>query len=64
MTETPGWPALMKPETAASYCDISTRTLNRLRAAKKFPPPAEVGESPRYRREDLDAWIKKLKVSA
>lgn len=63
-TDSPDWPALMKPETAAAYIEISPRQINRLRAAKEFPPPVEVGGSPRYRRTDLDSWIKRLKTKA
>ena len=37
--------------------DISVRTLWRLRAAGKVPPPIRLGGSVRWRMQELETWI-------
>ena len=66
MTEMQDWPALMSPAVAALYCDMSRSTLERKRKEKTFPPASyELGErQPRWKRADIDAWIKKLRVAS
>jgi predicted DNA-binding transcriptional regulator YafY len=54
---------LMTEREAAAYLRVSPRTLRRYRTEKPAgtgPPVAGyVGRSPRYRRADLDAWLKR-----
>ena len=53
-------PALMTRETAAYYIDGSVRDIDELRALGHITP---VGKQKRvkFRKDDIDAWIKTLK---
>jgi hypothetical protein len=54
-------PLLTEPE-AAKVLRVSTSTLKRWRLAETGPPVAGyVGRSPRYRRSELLAWIRRGK---
>lgn len=54
------WPELMKPSTAAKYCDLSRKTIWRLRVEGKLKAvePLSPGEF-MFRRVDLDAFIQR-----
>jgi predicted DNA-binding transcriptional regulator AlpA len=57
-------PLLTEPE-AAEVLRVSTSTLKRWRLAGTGPPVAGyVGRSPRYRRSELLAWIRRGKPTA
>ena len=51
----------LKPLTnkkgTAAWCDCSTRQIELLVAAGKFPPPIRLGTHPRWRRSDLLNWL-------
>ena len=49
--------ALMTEHELAAYLQVSLRTVRRWRAAGKGPPVLWAGDRPRYRREDVDAWL-------
>lgn len=54
------WPALMSPETAAAYLDLSVRTIEKLRATGQLPAAVKLPgdlRCVRFRREDLDAAV-------
>ncbi|MTD17503.1 helix-turn-helix domain-containing protein [Nakamurella sp. YIM 132087] len=56
------WPALMDREQAAAYLGgISLTSLRALTDRKAFPK-VFVLSMPRYRRADIDAFIKHLRV--
>ncbi|MCA9012138.1 MAG: helix-turn-helix domain-containing protein [Planctomycetaceae bacterium] len=48
---------LLTARQVANLLNISTRTLWRLKSAGKIPPAIRVGNSVRWRREDLNSWI-------
>lgn len=49
---------LLSAADAARMCRISRRTWFRLVSAGKTPASVRVGGSPRWRRGDLDDWIR------
>lgn len=56
-------PALMTRELAAYYISGSLRDLDRLRESKEITPVGE-GRRVKYRKEDLDAYVAKVKERA
>lgn len=51
-------PPLMTLNDVADHLQVTARTVQRRVAAGEFPRPILVGPTcPRWRREDLDAWI-------
>jgi predicted DNA-binding transcriptional regulator AlpA len=50
---------LISAEKLAQILDISVRTLWRMRAAGKIPPPIRLGGSVRWRAQEVRAWIEK-----
>jgi prophage regulatory protein len=55
---TPIGPTLMTLDDVAGHLQVTTRTVQRRIAAGEFPSPILVSPAcPRWRREDLDAWI-------
>lgn len=51
-------PPLMTLNDVADHLQVTARTVQRRVAAGEFPAPILVGPTcPRWRREDLDAWI-------
>jgi predicted DNA-binding transcriptional regulator AlpA len=51
-------PPLMTLNDVAEHFQVTARTVQRRVAAGEFPRPILVGPTcPRWRREDLDAWI-------
>ena len=58
------WPRAMDQKLAAEYCGMSARTFRRARPAEPKPvKPPRPGEKPmlKYFREDLDAYLDKMK---
>lgn len=47
---------LSRPEVCA-LLGIDQSTLNRLETKKDVPPRYQVSGTPKYRREDIDAWM-------
>ncbi len=52
--------SLLRPRDASEYLSVGVSTFYRLRRAPGFPSPVEVPglSAPRYRREDIDAWVR------
>ena len=50
-------PVLITKGQAAELVGISTRTLDRLVATGRFPPPIRLGGSRRWNRRALVRWI-------
>ena len=48
---------LLAADRVAELLDISTRTLWRLRAARKLPSPVKIGGSVRWRAKEIENWI-------
>ena len=55
----PGWPALLTKKLAAAYVGFSERWIEMHVSAGSFPQPKYLGDSPRWRRADVDEWIAK-----
>ncbi|QDT53855.1 Helix-turn-helix domain protein [Caulifigura coniformis] len=36
---------------------VCRRTIHRIRKAGELPEPIRIGRRPRWRREDIDAWL-------
>ena len=51
--------ALMTTKEAAEYLQISEWTLGRWRRAGEGPKSHKLGRQVRYRRQDLEIWIRK-----
>ena len=51
------WPGWMKKETVAAYCDCELGYVDQLVKRGLLPRPTDMGEAPRWRREDVDAWL-------
>ena len=49
---------LLTEQELADYCRVSLRTVQRWRAEGTGPPVLWAGDRPRYRREDVDAWLR------
>lgn len=55
-------PQLFDQADAMRYVGLPRSTWFRLRSADELPAPVSVpGSGPRWRRADLDTWLKKLK---
>lgn len=55
-------PQLFDQADAMRYVGLPRSTWFRLRSADELPAPVNVpGSGPRWRRADLDTWLKKLK---
>lgn len=50
-------PDLMTRPQLAEYLGISVVTLAQWAVAKKGPPVTKIGQSVRYRRETVSAWL-------
>ncbi|MBX3412617.1 MAG: helix-turn-helix domain-containing protein [Pirellulales bacterium] len=48
---------LISPDDLATILKVSKRTLWRLLSGAKLPRPIHVGRSPRWRLEEINAWI-------
>lgn len=61
----PDWPGAMKRMRAASYMDMAVSSFDAAVKAKEAPQPVMVPKGgPRWRREDLDAWLRDLAEAA
>ncbi|MEM7518372.1 MAG: helix-turn-helix domain-containing protein [Planctomycetota bacterium] len=49
---------LVTPQQVADLLQVSTRSLWRLRDAGKLPPPVKLGASVRWRRDEIEQWVK------
>lgn len=54
---------ILTSKEAASYLRVSMITLAKWRGAKKGPTYTRTGRSIKYRRRDLDAYLKKNAVT-
>lgn len=50
---------LLTREDLCQRLQISKRTVSRLVAAGKFPPPIRLGHSIRWRSADIESWIQR-----
>jgi excisionase family DNA binding protein len=50
---------LLTEQELADYCRVSLRTVQRWRAEGTGPPVLWAGDRPRYRREDVDTWLRR-----
>ncbi len=50
-------PALLSRKQVRQYTGLPERTLSRYAAAGTAPSPIRVGGRPRWRRDELEAWI-------
>jgi excisionase family DNA binding protein len=50
---------LMTERELAEYCRVSIATVRRWRAEGTGPPVEWAGTRPRYRRSEVDAWLKR-----
>lgn len=53
----PDWPAMMKRDTAARYCDMSAAEFERAIADGTIPLPIRFGDRERWSRAQLDRYI-------
>jgi len=54
------WPALMKRQTAAKYCDMSVPSFEKEVLSGRFPCGIVVGGLEHWRKAALDAAIERL----
>lgn len=55
---------LMRKKDVAKYCQCSERQVELMVKAGRLPKPIYISESsPRWRHEDLTAWLKQLQSS-
>lgn len=54
MTDLPAWPALMRRQLAAQYCDLSVAAFEREVAAGRFPQPCDTAGGERWYKAQLD----------
>lgn len=49
---------LATPQQVADLLQVSTRSLWRMRNAGKLPPPVKLGASVRWRRDEIEHWVR------
>ncbi|TWT67023.1 Helix-turn-helix domain protein [Posidoniimonas polymericola] len=49
---------LATPTQVAEMLQVSTRTLWRMRAAGKLPEPVRLGAAVRWRRDEIEQWVR------
>jgi hypothetical protein len=54
-----GRPELMTEAELADYCRVSIRTAQRWRTEGRGPPVLWAGNKPRYRKSEVDAWLRR-----
>lgn len=54
MTELPHWPAAMRRQKAAAYCDLSVPEFEREVAAGRLPSPVQLGRHEHWSKAQLD----------
>jgi excisionase family DNA binding protein len=50
---------LLTEQELAEYCRVSLRTVQRWRNEGTGPPALWAGDRPRYRRDEVDAWLRR-----
>ncbi len=50
-------PELVTKKAVAKWASTTGRTIDRLIARGEFPAPIRLGDSPRWRRSQLAAWL-------
>ena len=56
-------PPLLDPEQAATFLQLSSRTLAKWRSIGRGPAYVKVGRLPRYRQSDLDNYLSRHTVN-
>ena len=51
-----GLPPLVNKKGTASWAQTTPRNIELQVAAGKFPEPIRIGQAPRWKRSDLQAW--------
>jgi predicted DNA-binding transcriptional regulator AlpA len=54
---------LLTSGEVARVCNLGERTIWDLVAKREFPQPVKVGACTRWRRNEIEEWIRKLKAS-
>jgi excisionase family DNA binding protein len=54
---------LVKAEVIATYLDVTIKTLYDWRRARTGPPSYRVGKELRYKRSEVEAWVKAQQLS-
>lgn len=62
MTGLEGLPEILTPEEAAAFLRISPETLRTWRHLGEGPRYLKMGRAVRYRRTDLEAWLRRIAV--
>jgi len=57
-------PALSTKKQTAAWAGTSTRNIELLVAAGRFPKPIRIGTRPRWRRSDLLSWLERQSNSS
>ena len=52
------WPEYMSQITVGRYVDLTYKAIQRRVKRGDFPPPMKLGRSNRWRRKDIDKWMK------
>jgi len=52
------WPEYMSQITVGRYVDLTYKAIQRRVKRGDFPPPMKLGRSNRWRRKDIDQWMK------
>ena len=55
------WPEYMNQITVGRYVDLTYKAITRRVKRGSFPPPIKLGRSNRWRRKDIDQWMKEMK---
>ncbi|QDS97083.1 helix-turn-helix transcriptional regulator [Adhaeretor mobilis] len=58
VTRKEGASLLATPKQVADLLQVSTRTLWRMRSAGSLPTPVRLGAAVRWRRAEIEAWIR------
>lgn len=56
----PDWPRMMRVQTAARYCDLTTEQFEREVSKGRLPIPVMLGGSPHYSRVQIDEMLGRL----
>lgn len=56
----PGWPRMMRRQTAALYCDLSVAEFEREVTSGRLPLPVKLGNSEHWSRIAIDETLGRL----
>ena len=56
----PGWPRMMRRQTAALYCDLSVPEFEREVSGGRLPMPVKLGNSEHWSRVAIDETLGRL----